>query len=283
MPLAELETALRSVDIRRFTRALSRYLRSAEALDQTLAALGEVGAASEDPLAGAVAEIDGEGEHLLTRISVAVNHLVYVGPDPVPVNVAPAFRKIRRQQIELLSAVGDDIELIRDTVRRSHELQRVFQDQSERLRRAATLLDVIHQRFRQRPTTLLQLAGRDEKIQELNQTFQEINLFEDERGRAMAAETSDGPVNGALGEYRTAAGQAYGDLTHRRDRIQRRSKELAEGRRLLMTMARKGLSPWRRHRVNVLFRRHEGRALRFRNEVRDLRSQYFVEHRVPSP
>lgn len=270
------------MDIRRFSGAVARYLRTAGAMDRSLDAASEPENAPGKRLAAAVSEIDVEGERLLTRISVAVNHLVYVGPVPEPGGPASAFRKIKRHQIELLSAVGDDIELIRDQVRRSREIQALFQDQSARLRRAATLLDILHQRFVHRPTTLLQLAGRDEKILELNQTFREINRFEDDRGQEMAADETAGPMNGALGDYRTMAGETYGDLLRRRTRLRRRMKELAEGRRLLLGIARKGMSPWRAYRVNVLFARHENRALRFRNRVREHRGQYFVETR-PQP
>ena len=255
-------------------------MASADAADRALDADSPDG--SGDRLSEAVSEIEAEGERLLNRISVAINRLVYAVPDSAPAGAASAFRKIRRQQIELLSAIGDDIELVRDQVRRSRELQVLFRDQSARLRRAARLMGILRERFVRRPTTLLQLAGPDGKIEELNRTFREINRFEDDRSREMAAPETTDPVNGALGEYRAAADETYADLMRRRDRLRRRTKELIEGRRLLLAIARKGLSPWRRHRVNVLFARHEGRALRFRNRVREHRDRFLAETR-PQP
>jgi hypothetical protein len=266
------------VDARRFAKAVTAYLRAAASLDRSLDDGTE---AAAERLETAVAEILSEGEGLLERISVAVNRLIYVGPGPEA--AAAAFRKVKQQQIGLLSELADDVELIRDQVRRSRELQSLFQDQSIRLHRAANLLEAIHQRFVHRPTTLLQLSGPDPKIGELNQTFQEINQFEDEKGRDMAGEqTPEGPVHGALGDYRSTVGQTYADLQARRDRIRKQAGERAEGRKLLMALARKGLSPWRRHRVRVLFARHQGRSRQFREAVRALRTHNPTETR-PQP
>ncbi|MFP4031627.1 MAG: hypothetical protein ACLFRG_06685 [Desulfococcaceae bacterium] len=266
------------MDTRRFTKAVTAYLRSAAALDRSLDAGSD---AQADPLEEAVRDILDEGEALLERISVAVNRLVYVGPGPE--TAASAFRKVKQQQIGLLSALADDIELIRDQVRRSRDLQALFQDQSARLHRAANLLEAIHQRFIHRPTTLLQLSGPDPKIGELNRTFEEINRFEDAQGREMADPGGpEGPVRGALGDYRATVGQTYADLETRRDRIRKQAGERAEGRKLLMALAQKGLSPWRRHRVRVLFAKHQGRSRQFREAIRALRTHDPTETR-PRP
>lgn len=273
-----MEAALGAVDARRFTRSVKDYLRAAASMDQSLDDGSETAA---ERLEASVEKILAEGERLLEGISVAVNRLVYVGPGPDA--AASDFRKLKQQQIGLLSALADDVELIRDQVRRSRELQSLFQDQSVRLRRAAGLLEAIHQRFARRPTTLLQLSGPDPKIGELNRTFEEINRFEDARGREMAnPDGSEGPMRGALGDYRSTVGQTYADLETRRDRIRKQAGERAEGRKLLMALARKGPSPWRRHRVRVLFARHQGRSRQFREAVRALRTHDPTETR-PRP
>ena len=91
-----MEAALGAVDARRFTRAVTAYLRAAAAMDRSL---DDGSNPAAERLEAAVKEILSEGERLLERISVAVNRIVYVGPGPD--DAAPAF---------LLARDEDDLE-----------------------------------------------------------------------------------------------------------------------------------------------------------------------------
>jgi len=59
------------------------------------------------------------------------------------------FNKMRRQQLDLLMGISEEIENIRDTIQRTGEMQHIIQKQTETIRNTERLMDIISERFSQ--------------------------------------------------------------------------------------------------------------------------------------
>lgn len=59
------------------------------------------------------------------------------------------FNKMRRQQLDLLMGISEEIENIRDLILRTADMQRIVQKQSETIRNTEHLMNIISERFSQ--------------------------------------------------------------------------------------------------------------------------------------
>lgn len=183
MHIQEIFKTIDGIDVRRLSDELERYLNISKSTDDQVHC--------HSPLSESIGKtyrlchdsVEKEISVLLSGIAVSLNHFIHFRfsangnfkNDPKEFTY---FRQLKSQQIGLLMSISDDTEMLRNLIRQAAKMRRLLAKNSEPFQRYAYLSNVLSERLEERPTTLLRLHGKDEKIKELNQTLQDMNEYE---------------------------------------------------------------------------------------------------------
>jgi len=189
------------------------------------------------------------------------------------------FRKMRRHQMELLSGINDEVRLIRTGIRQYKKMQEVIKIHSPAICKAGNMMSVIRERIARRPTTLLHLESSEEKISELNQTFRDMNEYENRRHTDL--DSGKNPGHDAFVLCRELGQGAFADISIRQQRVKNSISELKKGGKLLFTLAKKGYSPFMKRSLEELTACHEERIRVFQKQIMENRSLYFLRTSQP--
>lgn len=279
--LEDLADAIRTINPKRYTAQLDRYIKSAAVLDQTLGS--ENGGWPEKRRRSHEAcyeDIQREASRIQKQSTLTVNRLIHFRfPADDPQKGIPErkrqtrfyFSKIKKQQMEVLSTITDEIDIIQSMIDHSRKVQSVFMTHSKTLLKTAGLMSIIRERIVRRPTTLLRLAGRDRKIQQLNDTFERIQDFENTHAEGIRRDAEENPVSSAMSSYYRLTQGTYSEIERRKTVIEQCIKDLKRGGKLLLKLASKGYSPMMKRNLDMLVYQHEDRTRDFYHHIRENR------------
>ncbi|GBC61954.1 hypothetical protein DENIS_2916 [Desulfonema ishimotonii] len=284
--IQELSESVRNIDTRRFIAQTDRYVRAAAALDRSVADPEQAAEKRRAICDTYYQNIMAEASEIVSGSTLSVSRLInfrltlngQAGRVPETDRLTESyFRRLRKHQVELLSVIADDIEIIRAIIRQSREMQDVLGEHARSVQAASVLMGIMRERVVRRPTTLLQLQGSGKKIRQLNETFQNIQTYENDREREIREDSENNPVSNALNRYIDCAQGAYADIGVRGLRIRKNGAELKKGGKLLVKLATKGYSRFMKKSLDLLLEQHERRVRQFQEEIRQYRQTYYIE------
>lgn len=275
--IAEIDSRLLDARIRQFVRA-SSYIEGLP---------GKSGQLPEKMLHAyeiSYTELMQESSAMLSKSTVTVNRIVNYrfclngqskGIPETDRMTESWFRKIRKHEMELLSAINDEVRMLRSSIRQYKKMQEVMKTHSPAIRKAGNLMAVIRERIARRPTTLLRVEGSGEKIRELNETFRAMNEYENTR--VSDPDSGDSPVCEAFALCQELGQGSFADISVRQVRVKNSIKELKKGGKVLFKLAKKGYSPFMKRSLEELRASHEERTRVFQQHVMENRSLYFLQ------
>lgn len=187
------------------------------------------------------------------------------------------FRRIRKHQVELLLTIGNEISMIQDALKRSLKMQQVFGENVPPVVNASLFMSVVRERIDERPTTLLRLNGTGRKIEQLNNTFSDIQTYEDAYHQEIRKDAEANPISNAMEIYTDLTQDVFHDVEHRKKRLKANIKELAKGRKLMIKLATKGYSPFMKKGLDTLVASHRERTRKFSAAIHEWRQNYYIE------
>jgi hypothetical protein len=281
--LQEVSSAIRAVDVTPFIRWVERYMAASGAVDRRLKIQGLLSAPNMDEQERcyeALVQAAGDVRHQSALSAACLIHFRFKLNGQRGTEAGDRaifyFNGLKKQQIELLSAISDETDIIQSLIERSKKIQGVFQKHSESIHRTAFLMSVIRERISRRPTTLLAVQGQGKKIEQLNQTFQGIRAYEELCHRDIGMGSSDNPSEEALADYLQTAGGVWSEVESRKHQLRVNSGELQQGGKLLVKLIDKGYSRRMRNNLNLLMANHEVRIRKFQEQVYHCRAAYYI-------
>lgn len=279
----QLADALRGIHPKRFTAGVERYVQSATVLDLTLRTDQGLSEKRRLRREACYEDIRGEATRIQTQSTLTVNRLIHFRFQPDPRKTPPErerqtkayFSKIKKQQMEVLSAITDEIEIIQSMIEHARKTQSVLLDHSETLWKTAGLMGIIRERIVERPTTLLRLEGRDRKIQQLNDAFHQIQTYENTHADGIRRDAEENPMDGALSTYHDLSRETYSEIKRRKAVMEHHIKDLKQGGKLLLKLATKGYSRMMKRGLDRLVFNHEDRTRDFHHHIRESRIRLF--------
>jgi len=283
--IENLAEALRGIHLKRFTSQVDKFVQDAAVLDQTLISGAEWPDKRRLAHEACYENIRREASRIKDRSTLSLNRLINFScirkiRNPLPDRdrqTQTYFSKIKKQQMEVLSAISDEIDIIQSMIDHARKMQTVLLTHSETLTKTAGLMGIIRERIVRRPTTLLRLEGRDRKIQQLNETFQRIQDFENTHAEGIRQEAEENPVTSAISSYHRLSLGTYSEIERRRAVIDHHGKDLKRGGKLLLRLAAKGYSPLMKRSLDDLVGKHEDRTRDFRDHIRENRMHLYLK------
>jgi hypothetical protein len=269
-PDTTLDGEIRALSGHRFSGSLAAFVRAAAALDE---ALGHP-AVDDRRLrrdydrhhAALLADADAVAEACArTRPQLSDLRLSEISPrrNGSAERTRRYFHRIKAQQIELLFAVADEVEIIRTLVDRSGTFRLAVQEAADPLMRSARMLAILRDRFASRPSTVPRLRTEDQKLRPLDEAIDQIRDRERRYVAAMADAARQDPVRTALAPFQTASRDAREELVQRRETVAGGLAELGRGWKLLRRLMDRGYS-WRiKGSLETLLRHHDRRRRDF--------------------
>lgn len=181
--IQEIFKTIDGIDIRRLSDELERYLNISKSTDEQVHCHSPLSENIGKTYRLCYDSLEKEISVLLSRIAISLNHFMNfrfsahgnLKHDPKELAY---FKQLKSQQIGLLMSISDETEMLQNLMRQAAKMRRLLAKNSEPFQRYAYLTKVLLERLEERPTTLLRLHGKDEKIKELNQTMQDMNEYE---------------------------------------------------------------------------------------------------------
>ncbi len=284
--LTELTAVLEDVETKRFTSLLDFYVKTSALLDRALGLPSPLRKRKQKKYDTCYDDLKRESGAILSRTSLSINYLINFrfrlngqarGVPEIDQLTVDSIRRVRKQQMEILSMISDDIEVIRDMLGQYRNMQTVMQTNTTVLRRASRLMSVVRDRIEHRPTTLLRLEGNDRKIRLLNQAIETIQTHENRHEETIRQEAENQPLEMAFDGYQTAVRGTWADISRRKERIERNTADMKQGTKLLIRLLTRGYSPLMKRSLNTLLSRHDSRSRRFQNHVKESRIAYFSQ------
>lgn len=181
------------------------------------------------------------------------------------------FQRLKAQQIELLFAVAEEVEIIRALIDRSGTFRLAVREGTDPLIRSARMLAILRDRFASRPTTVPRLQTEDQKLRPLDEAIDRIRDRERRYVAAMADAARQDPVRTALDPFHSASRDTSEELVQRRETVAGGLAELGRGWKLLRRLMDRGYS-WRmKGPLEALLRRHDRRRRDFDRHLRHCR------------
>ncbi|MDM8552634.1 hypothetical protein QUF72_21300 [Desulfobacterales bacterium HSG2] len=164
-PVERITAAVRRITLARFTSYLDRYVKILSVTDglknhqRGIRFFKKRFSGAEKTKYGAYyAGIERETSVILSQSKLLLDDMTnfrfrmngqYKGISEADRNTLLYFNKMRRQQLDLLMGISEEIENIRDTIQRTGEMQHIVRKQSETIRNTERLMDIISERFSQ--------------------------------------------------------------------------------------------------------------------------------------
>ena len=295
--IREMSEALDSIDIKPFISQVKQYIRISKYIDHTLEMPDIL--TSGFLVSGrkkysktnkqydlCCKNIDRYASKILLKSTLSANRIINFTinissrkntiPD-IDTQTDYYFRRIKKQQMELLSAIGDDIEVIKNMIAQAKEMRSVMKTHAPAINKTNKLMEVMRERIAERPTTLLRLEGTGDKIRELNKTLKNMQEYENVNGNRINKDAQNNPVGKAFAAYYDLVQISCTDIDYIKLRIQRRFKELKLGGKLMLKLSDRGYSPFQKTKLDMLLSRHDERTQKFQNNIHECRKLYFNE------
>jgi hypothetical protein len=279
--LEALTDATRAIKPERFTAQVDRYIKNAAQVDLSLETSVRVPEKLNRSYEACYESVCSEAIRIHDQSALTVNRLINFQCRPAVRNgfserdreTRVYFTKIKKQQMEVLAAIRDEIEIIRSMIDHSREIQSVLLKHSETLLKTVGLMEIIRERIVRRPTTLLRLEGRDGKILQLNEAFRSIREYEDTHSEKVRKDAEDNPVGTVFSTYHHLSRGTYSEIERRKILIEHHVKDLKRGGKLLIKLATKGYSPLMRRSLDAVVYNHEDRTRDFHHHIRESRTR----------
>ncbi|QTA80067.1 Uncharacterized protein dnl_23530 [Desulfonema limicola] len=288
--IKEMSEALDSIDIKPFISQVKQYIRISKYIDQTLRTpdfliSGQKKYRKKNEQYDLCCENIGKTAlEILSKSTLSANRIINFGisinlqGNTIPeINAQTEyyFRRIKKQQMELLSAIGDDIEIIKNMICQAKEMRSVMKTHAPAINKTNGLMEVMRERIAERPTTLLRLEGTGDKIRELNKTLKNMQEYENVNGSRINRDAQNNPVGKAFSAYYDLVQISCTDIDYLKLRIQKRFKELKQGGKLMLKLSAKGYSPFQKRKLDMLLSCHDERTQEFQKNIHECRKLYF--------
>lgn len=274
--LQELANALERIDSRAFCLWVDRYLRCSCALDDWRMNRTVCADIDTDFYFQTCDMVDTQADRIRsdTRdyLRRVMNFQYRFNGDSAAdlqfrLKVIRGVKIVKRQQAELSAAILDSVDMIKDMIQQSKKIRKVVQQPHRTIRKAARLMDVLSERMEHRPTTLLKLNGKDKKIKQLNQTFKNVNDYEEQYRHSFVSENQH-DLAGQVITRHTAIGQAfYPQIEEKNEMIRNDCRQLDLGLTILEKLVKKGYYPRIEKNLDLINSEHRRRILAFRSQV----------------
>ena len=150
-------------------------------------------------------------------------------------------------------------------------MRRLVADHTDPMKRSATLLDILLERFAHRPTVAYRVGGASADIRQLEYAVEGMENWE-----AAAGTEDDGSAESlrvaTLSPYGRVIRSMWEELEQRGRKIADADAELKEGWRLLHRLSVKGYSHKIRQQAEKLSFQHEARRRAFQKFIRESRA-----------
>jgi len=285
MDRTDLNNQTLATDIRRFTEQVEHYLRTCAVVDQNMeqTAPEKISRKSSgNSEMDAWSRIREDASVIRSRATASVNNLVnfHIGRNgDTGKNSGAAqlrtlyFRKLKKQQMELLSAITDEVDIIRGMIRQYRDMQAVLKKHSVTIHTASGFMEMMRERMERRPTTLLRLQSPGKKAASLNQAIDEMQDYEDTHARDIREEAERSPVGDAYTDYLDLTQNICMDIRERQERVLAHAGELKQGGGFLLKLVSGGYSPFIKRKIETLVVHHDQRIIRFRQQVLQARQE----------
>jgi len=185
------------------------------------------------------------------------------------------FRKIKRHQMLLLASISDEVEIIASMIKESEKMRKIIQSHTGILKKATYLMDVLGERIEKRPTLLLSIEGEsNENVQELNETFQDMNKYEDTYEKRFRAESENHHPERSSSVYQKIIHDSHQEIEIRKKNILSEIRELNEGWNFLNKLVLNGYSRKMRRGLDNMSDKHDQRESDFQEYVQKCRADY---------
>ncbi|MDM8535253.1 hypothetical protein QUF70_00700 [Desulfobacterales bacterium HSG17] len=299
--IQEMSDALESIDIKPFVSQVKQYIKISKYIDRALE-MPDLKKSGIKKYKKKVEQYDNcfnnIGKHaseILTKSTLSANRIINFAinirnqnfknqvnsiPD-IDTQTEYYFRRIKKQQMELLSAIGDDIEIIKNMIGQAKEMRSVMKTHAPAINKTNGLMEVMRERLAERPTTLLRLEGTGDKIRELNKTLKNMQEYENINGNRIHKDAQNNPVGKAFSAYHDLVQISCTDIDCLKLRIQRRFKELKLGGKLMLKLSARGYSSFQKSKLDMLLSGHDERTRKFQKNIHECRRIYFNETEHP--
>jgi len=283
---------IQDIDVNRFISHLDQYIRtSASYADSVVSGLRpEAATDSSDhdkiryEYKACYKSLMRESSVILLKSDKSLNHIVNFrfklngqskGIPETDEKTYLYFRKIKRHQMLLLAAISDEVEIIASMIKESEKIRKIIQSHTWMLKKAAYLMDVLGERIESRPTLLLSIEGEgDEKVRELNETFEDMNKYEDTYEKRFRAESENHNPERSSSVYKKIIQDSHHEIEIRKKNILSGIRELNEGWNFLNKLVLNGYSRKMRRGLDNMSDKHKQRESEFQEYVQKCRSDY---------
>ncbi|MGE0085042.1 MAG: hypothetical protein AB7S75_11545 [Desulfococcaceae bacterium] len=276
--------SIEEMDSRPLSARIGRFVKASLYMEELMGSMDNLPEKTVHAYEKSYAELMQESSAMLSQSTVTVSRIVNYrfrvngqskGIPETDRLTESWFRKIRKHQMELLSGINDEIRMIRSSIRQHKKMQEVMKTHSPAIHKAGNMMSVIRERIARRPTTLLHLESLEEKISELNETFRDMNEYENLQHFRL--DSGNSPARDAFVLCRELGQGAFAEVYHRQELVKNSIKNLKKGGKFLFKLAKKGYSPFMKRALDELSASHEERTRVFQKHVMENRSLYFLQ------
>lgn len=268
------------IDGKKFLKYLDKYIRVCLSLDDQIKKGKSLSSRLWEKYEYLFEHLEKEAAFILSQTTIALNHMINyrfrIGNPPEAeaghINQRYGYyRKIKRQQMEVLSSLADEIEILGSLLKQTGKMRGLIQKHSSTFDKASNLMNIICERITHRPMAVMKLDGNDEKIRELDTTIQNINKYEDLYGKQIQKETDENYPGAACSMFTGIIDESYGQMIHRKKRIVSLLKELKAGCAMMRKIVKIGYSNRMQASFNTLIENHNHRLFEFQSLVYECR------------
>lgn len=266
MHVEKISKTVDGIDAKRFSDEIENYINVSIRMDECLICHQSPQDSIRKPYLICYDAIEKEISLLLSHSSIFLDYLVNFrfsvngNDDPGKFTY---FRQLRSQQIGSAMNIGDETEMLLNLIRQSARMRCLLEKNSEPVQRYDYLTTVLRERIEARPTSMIRLPGKDEKVLELNQTLSDMNEYENGYGENMQKANSSLKFTPYLALVR----DSYREIRQYRENIIADIKELKNGWEFFRQLSAYGVLPKIRKSLDDLIGQHRERKAAFRDRV----------------
>ncbi len=290
--LNDISRRIRRIDVRPLTSRISRYIRLSAVVDDALrnADLNSRRAARQ--LDACWRELSDAAPTLLANLTDARQRIVDLQYEENSGNNGSAeereqarrcFGRLKRHGMELLAHLTDEVRIVQEALRQGEQVRRIVSDHSVSMKRAATLLDILLERFAHRPTVAYRVGGTTEDIRQLTYAVDGMESWRPDAGSTGGNGSAEALRVATLSPFGRVVQSMWEELEQRGRKIDKAAAELKEGWNLLHRLSAKGYSRKIRQKAEKLSFQHEARRRAFQKFIRESRTAAPTRRRAGRP
>lgn len=182
------------------------------------------------------------------------------------------FRKLKKQQMDLLAAITDEVEIITSIIQQSGKFRGIIQCHHGRIEHAGLYMKIIKDRLSNRPSPLQRIEA-GEMTPQIEYTAQPVPDPIDDAALATAGSRYPEKPDAVNGTHPCLflLDDANSDIRERLQQIADTATELKQGWKLLKKMVLKGCSRRMRRAIEQVVRRSEERHEAFNQHIMESR------------